>query len=161
MFSARYVDTDVDRARWRFTANYRVVKRLLIGIEFNAVLGEVNPLATLFILTETDKVPALFLGTSSDRIGSPEGTTAYYATVSKYLEKTRTSAYASLNYSEWDDGFNVPFGVSQAIGKDFGARYMYDGAESHALLDYYRGNVGISLMYVWLEDFGVALHGGF
>jgi hypothetical protein len=38
---------------------------------------------------------------------------------------------------------------------------MYDGQRSHVLLDHYRGNVGISLMWVWLEKFGVALHGGF
>lgn len=161
MFSARYVDTDVERARWRFTANYRVLERLQLGVEFNAVLGEFNPLATLFVITETERRPALFLGTSSDRIGSPEGTQAYYATASKVVPGLGTSAYLSLNYSEWDDGFNAPFGAAKEIGRGFAARYMYDGQRSHALLDYYRENVGISLMWVWLEKFGVALHGGF
>ncbi|MFT5233567.1 MAG: hypothetical protein ACI9UK_000467 [Candidatus Krumholzibacteriia bacterium] len=161
MFSARYVDTDVARARWRFTLNYRVVPRLQLGVEFNSTVGEVGPLVTLFLLTETDKYPALFLGTSSDRIGSPEGTQSYYATVSKQLLDFGTSAYASLNYSEWDDGINVPFGASQPIGEKYAVRYMYDGQRSHALADYYRGNLGVSLMWVWLEQFGVALHGGF
>ena len=125
------------------------------------MVEEVNPLVTLFLLTETEKRPSVFLGTSSDRIGSPAGTTAYYATVTKGVPKTGTSAYFSFNYSEWDDGFNLPFGISQDLSRGFAGRYMYDGQESHALLDYYFGKVGVSFMYIWLEQFGVSLHGGF
>ncbi len=161
MFSARYVDTDVERARWRFTANYRVVKNLQVGVEFNATIGEISPLATLFVVSETKHRPALFFGTSSDRIGSPEGTQSYYATTSKYLPSTGTTGYFSLNYSEWDDGINIPFGFTQEISQGFAARYMYDGERSHALVDHYRDSLGISLMWVWLEEFGVAFHGGF
>lgn len=160
-FSGRYVDTDVERARWRYTANYRVLKSLQLGVEFNAVVEEINLLATWFPITETERRPAILLGTSSDRIGSPEDTQAYYATASKHLSESGTSAYISLNYSEWDDGINVPFGAGQEIGRGFAARYMYDGNRSHALLDYTRDNVGVSFLWVWLEKFGVALHGGF
>jgi len=138
-----------------------VVSRLQLGVEFNAAVEEFNPLVTLFVLTETERRPALFLGTSSDRIGSPEGTQAYYATASKYIPILRTAAYASLNYSEWDEALNVPFGAALEIGYGFSARYMYDGQRSHALLDYYWNSVGVSLMYVWLETFGVSFYGGF
>lgn len=55
----------------------------------------------------------------------------------------------------------MPFGAAQELGRGFAARYMYDGVESHALLDYYHDWIGVSLMWVWLESFGVALHGGF
>jgi hypothetical protein len=137
------------------------VPRLQVGVEFNAVVEEVNPLVTLFLLTEGDRRPGLFLGTSSDRIGSPSGTTAYYATASKYFDVVGASAYASLNYSEWDEGFNVPFGVAKEVVDRFALRYMYDGQRSHALADYYLDNVGVSLMYVWLEQFGVSLYAGF
>ena len=133
----------------------------MAGIEFNAAVTEVNPIATLFLLLESEYRPALFLGTSSDRIGSPEGTQAYYATASKYLPWVRTAAYVSLNYSEWDEEFNFPFGAAFEIGRGFQAKYMYDGVYSHALLAYYYGNAGISLMYVWLDTFGVSLFGGF
>ena len=71
--SLRYVDTDVDRAKWRATLNYRVFSKLQVGVEFNAKADEVGPLVTWFLLTETSRRPALFFGTSSDRIGSPEG----------------------------------------------------------------------------------------
>jgi len=77
------------------------------------------------------------------------------------VPKLRTSGYVSLNYSEWDEGLNVPFGAAFEIGAGFSARYMYDGAQSHALLDYYWNTVGVSLMWVWLETFGVSFYGGF
>jgi hypothetical protein len=161
MFSARYVDTKVDRARWRYTANYRVLRTLQLGVEFNATVGEINPLVTWFVFTETAQRPGLFLGTSSDRIGSPAGAQAYYATVSKSLPRLGTSAYFSLNYSEWDESYNVPFGVAQDLSHGVGVRYMYDGERSHALLDYSLEPVGVSLLWVWLEQAGVAFHGGF
>ncbi len=135
--------------------------RLQLGVEFNAVVEEVNPLVTFFLLTENDRRPGLFLGTSSDRIGSPAGETAYYATASKFFPEVGLSAYLSLNYSEWDEAINFPWGGGLDLGRGLVGRYMYDGQESHALLDYYRGDYGISLMWIWLEQFGVSLHGGF
>lgn len=155
------MNTTVERARWRFTASYKVLRTLQLGVEFNAAVDEFNPLVTWFVVTETERRPALFLGTSSDRIGSPVGTQAYYATASKYVPGLRTSAYVSLNYSEWSEGFNYPFGAALEIAGGVSARYMYDGEHSHALLDYDWSNIGVSLMWVWLEDFGVAFYGGF
>lgn len=151
----------MDRARWRFTANRRVLDNVQLGVEFNAVLGEVNPLATLFLLNETARRPGFFVGTSSDRIGSPEGTQATYLTAVKSLPELDASVYVSLNYSELDAGFNLPFGAAKGLGRGFAVRWMDDGARSHALLDYDLGGPGVSLMWVWLERFGVALHGGF
>ena len=151
----------MDRARWRFTANHRVLPGLQLGVEFNAVLGEINPLATWFLLEETPRRPAFFLGTSSDRIGSPEGTQATYLTAVKSLPSLDASVYVSLNYSELDDGFNLPFGAAKGLGHGFTARWMDDGARSHALLDYDMGGAGVSLMWVWLERWGMAVHAGF
>lgn len=124
-------------------------------------MGEVGPLATLFLLTETDRVPALFLGTSSDRIGSPEGRQSYYLTVSKLLPLAPVSAYASLNYSEWDEGVNFPFGAEWFIWRGFSARYMYDGERSHAMAGWFGNSVGVSLIAVWMDTFGIAVAGGF
>ena len=76
--SVRFVDTELDRPRWRFTLNYRIHHRTQVGIEFNPKAQEICPLLTLFLLTETEKRPALFVGTSSDRIGSPSGKQSYY-----------------------------------------------------------------------------------
>ena len=98
----------MDRPQWRFTANYRLLQRLQVGVELNPKAKEAGPLVTLFLLTETETRPALFLGTSSDRIGSPAGEQSYFATISKYIPRWRTSFYGSLNYSEWDGKFNIP-----------------------------------------------------
>lgn len=156
------MDTEAERARWRYTANHRVHRRLQLGLEFNAEVEEVNPLLTLFLLTETERRPALFLGTSSDRVGSPSGETAYYATLSKYLPVLGTALNATLNYSEWDEAVNLPFGVSVDLGRGGVARYMYDGERSHGLLDLHvTERLGVSLLAVWFERFGVSLFGGF
>ena len=116
---------------------------------------------TLFLFTETETRPALFLGTSSDRIGSPAGEQSYYATTSKYIPRLRTSFYASLNYSEWDQEFNIPFGAGVELGKGFSLRPMYDGDRGHIMLNYYATQYGVSLLYVWLETMGISFSVGF
>jgi hypothetical protein len=159
--SARYIDTDIDRPRWRMTANYRLRPTLQLGVEFNPVVGEVGPLATLFVLTETETRPAVFLGTSSDRIGSPEGTQAYYATVAKYLPALHLSPYASVNYSEWDEGWNVPFGANLELGRGFSLQPMYDGERTHLLGSYSTARFSATLIWAWLESAGAAISFGF
>lgn len=155
------MDTSLDRPQWRFTANYRLHHRLQVGVEWNPKAKEVGPLVTLFLLVETETGPAFFLGTSSDRIGSPAGEQSYFATLSKYIPRLRTSFYASLNYSEWDGKFNVPFGVGVGLGKGFSFRPMYDGDRVHVMLNYFADRYGASLMYVWLETMGLSLSVGF
>ena len=143
------------------TANYRLLPTLQLGVEFNPVVGEVGPLATMFMLTETETRPAVFLGTSSDRIGSPEGTQAYYATVAKYLPALHLSPYASLNYSEWDEGWNVPFGANIELGRGFSVQPMYDGDRTHLLGTYATSRFSATLIWAWLEDAGFAVSMGF
>ena len=134
---------------------------LQLGLEYNLVAGEVNPLATWFLLTETERRPAVFLGTSSDRIGSPEGTQAYYVTAAKYIARLRTSPYASVNYSEWDRGWNAPFGANVELGRGFSLRPMYDGHRTHLLGTYATDRFSATLIWAWLERAGVAVSVGF
>ncbi len=116
---------------------------------------------TLFLLTETATRPALFLGTSSDRIGSPAGEQSYFATLSKYIPRLRASFYGSLNYSQWDGKFNIPVGLGLELGKGFSFRPMYDGNRGHLMLNYFATQYGISLLYVWFETLGISLSLGF
>lgn len=161
MLSLRYVDTQLERPRWRTTANYRVIPTLQLGVEYNPVAGEVGPLATWFVVTETERRPALFLGTSSDRIGSPEGTQSYYLTAAKYLPRVRVSPYASLNYSEWDDGWNVPVGANVELGGGVSVQPMYDGHRTHLLGTYATDRLSVTLIWAWLERAGAAVSFGF
>jgi len=160
-FSGRYVDTGLDRPRWRFTANYRLVSRLQVGVEFNTAAEEIGPLATLYLLFENHTRPAIFLGASSDRIGSPKGTQSYYLTGAKHLWRLPLSIYASLNYSEWDEELNFPFGLNVNLPMQFSLRQMYDGDRSHLLLTHDYRQFSFSLIYVWYERFGAALAMGF
>ena len=159
--SLRYVDTALPRPRWRATVSRQVVPTLQLGVEYNPVAGEVGPLVTWFLMTEGERRPAMFIGTSSDRIGSPEGTQSYYLTTAKYLPALRTSPYVSLNYSEWDQGWNVPFGATIELGGGFSARSMYDGNRTHLLGSYATGHVSATVIWAWLERAGVALSIGF
>lgn len=155
------MDTDVDRARWRGTANLRVLPKLQLGLEFNLAAEEIGPLATWFLLTERARLPGLFVGTSSDRIGSPKGEQSYYLTAVKDLYHVPVSAYVSLNYSEWDEGFNVPFGGTLRLWRGSSVRAMYDGERTHLLAGYQAWSATVSLLWVWLEDPGVSVSYGF
>ena len=81
----RVIANQIDRARWRNTLTYRFHPRLTAGAEYNPLAGKVSPLANFVALTETHRRPALILGTSSDRIGTPSGQ-SYYATLSKNIK---------------------------------------------------------------------------
>jgi hypothetical protein len=151
----------VERARWRGTAMGRLVPTLQIGVEFNIAVEEVGPLVTWFLTTETHGRPAVFLGTSSDRIGSPEGKQAYYVTVAKHAPGLPVSAYVAVNYSEWDEHVNVPFGVTGWIGDHFSVQPMYDGDRGHLMLNWATERVGVSFLWVWFEDPGISISTGF
>jgi hypothetical protein len=159
--SLRYVDTELDRPRWRSTASYRILPTLQIGAEYNIAAVEVGPIATWFFLSEDGRRPAAFMGTSSDRIGSPEGTQAYYLTVAKNLDPVPVSAYGTVNYSEWDAGWNYPFGANFEVIPRVTIQPMYDGHRTHLLGTYAAERFSVTLIYAWLENAGIAASIGF
>lgn len=142
---------------------YRLHQRLNLGIEWNPGENEVGPLANLFLLTEQLLRPALSLGTSSDRIGTEAGTTSVFLTAAKSSPWSRlpVSGYVSLNWSESDDSFNVPFGGTLHLGERFSLRSMYDGERTHLLASANVGRVQVTALWIWLEQAGVALSTGF
>jgi hypothetical protein len=159
--SLRYVDTEVERPRWRSTASHRVLPSLQVGLEFNPAASEVGPIATWFFMTEQGARPAAFLGTSSDRIGSPKGTQSYYLTVAKNLDPVPVSVYGSAGYSEWDERINLPFGANLEVLPGVTIQPMYDGHRSHLLGVYSAERFSVTLIYAWLERAGAAVSVGF
>lgn len=159
MVSWRFVDTDVERARWRGTFHHRLHESLQVGVEVNAGADEIGPLFTWFLRRESDRAPAMFLGTSSDRIGSPPGEQAYYLTFSKHAPRLPVSAYATWNWSEWDETFNFPCGLT--VGRDVALQWMFDGDRSHLLLSRAGERIAASLMWIWLEKPGISVSFGF
>lgn len=134
--------------------------RLLLGAEVNPLAEEVGLIGTFFLATETDRRPAFFVGTSSDRIGSPPRTQGYYATAAKQLPGERLSLYASAHWSEWEERFIFPAGAQLELGRGFSLRQMYDGRRPHLLLNFFRERYGLSLMWIWYERPGVSLSVG-
>ncbi|NNE44046.1 MAG: hypothetical protein HKN12_07540 [Gemmatimonadetes bacterium] len=141
--------------------NYRIHPRLQIGVEYNPGEQEVGPLLTWFILPERHGVPGVFFGTSSDRIGTDEGQQSYYLTAVKGLPWFPASVYATLNYSEADEGFSFPFGATFDLSHGFSVRPMYDGDRSHLMASYGTNWWSVSLLYVWWEEPGISFGFGF
>jgi hypothetical protein len=146
----------VDRPKWRTTLSYRLTPRLQAGVEVNAAVGEVDPIANWFALTETDRLPAVIFGTSSDRIGTPKGTQAYYVTFSKQVGNYPVAPYFSVNYSSADRGFNVPFGASIQLGQQFTLTPMNDGHASHTMLTWSGKHESVTLIAAWNRRFGIS-----
>lgn len=161
-FSGRYVDVQLDRPRWRFTGDYLFHPRVNAGLEFNPAADEVTIRGNIRVVNEQRYAPNVSLGTSSDRIGSPAGTQCYYVTVAKTIHQLPIAPYASLNYSEWEDGWTFPFGTTIKLGRGFSSLLMNDGRKPHAMLNYDSGQGwGVSALWVWFERAGAALSFGF
>ena len=136
---------------------FRVLSTLQIGAEFNPAADEIGPLVNWFLVTERHGVPGVFLGTSSDRIGTEAGDQSYYLTAAKGLPWFPVSVYATLNYSEADEGINFPFGATFDLSHGFSVRPMYDGDRTHLMMSYGSERWVVSFLSVWLESPGVSI----
>lgn len=137
----RVIANQIDRARWRNTLTYRFHPRLTAGVEYNPLAGKVSPIANFVALTETHERPAVILGTSSDRIGTPSGQ-SYYATVSKSLQHSTglpIAPYAGLAYGTYEGRFRPVGGLNIYAGERWSSTVLFDGVRVHPLVNYARG----------------------
>jgi len=140
-FSIRGLANQIDRAKLRTTLTYRLHPRLSVGVEYNPLADDVHPLANFVAITETERRPALILGTSSDRIGTPEGQT-FYATVSKNLSnelKLPLAPYAGIAYSGYEDRLLVIGGLNINFRDNLSSQILFDGVKVHPAFSYNRG----------------------
>jgi hypothetical protein len=153
----------IDRAKWRNTLMYRLTQDLQVGVEYNPLVGEVGPLANYRVLRETQNRPALTIGTSSDRIGTPFGT-AYYATFSKDLEPhigLPVAPYFSVLYGSFDDEFVYPLGATIRLGRQWTVTPQFDGHAFHQLITYSWDRYSLTGILVRGRDPGIAFNVGF
>jgi hypothetical protein len=137
-FGVRVIANQIDRAKWRNTLTYRFHPRVSAGIEYNPLAGKVSPLANVLAVTETSRRPALILGTSSDRIGTPSGQ-SFYATFSKNLRReTRLpiAPYAGVAYGTYEDRWRGIGGINIGFTEKFTGLVVFDGVHVHPLLNY-------------------------
>lgn len=122
----------------RTTFMYRWHPRVHVGLEFNPKVGEVHPLLTLIPVTETKNRPAVIFGISSDRIGTPEGT-SFYLTTSKDLEHWTGLAiapYVGIVYGTYEKKARVIGGLSVRLPRKFTSLFQFDGVKLHPGLTY-------------------------
>jgi hypothetical protein len=137
-FGIRYIPDIVDRAKWRNTLTYRIHPRLTAGVEYNPLAGDLNPIANLLLLTETEKRPAIILGTSSDRIGTPDGT-AFFVTASKNLQREINlplAPYIGLSYGTYEDRLRPIGGLNVNLTDRLDALIIFDGVKVSPTLNY-------------------------
>jgi hypothetical protein len=137
----RLISYQIDRAKWRNTLTYRLHPRVTAGIEYNPLAGKVSPLANIVAITETHRRPALILGTSSDRIGTPSGQ-SFYATLSKNLRHATglpVAPYIGVAYGTYEDRARVIGGLNINLDSNWTSTILFDGVRVHPLINYTRG----------------------
>jgi hypothetical protein len=154
----RLLTNQIPRAAVRTTLTYRFHPRLTAGIEFNPRADEVSPIANFLLLTETSKRPALMLGTSTDRIGTPSGQ-SFYATVSKNLRRQTglpIAPYTGASFGTFDDRLRPIGGLSVFLNEKFSILATYNGVNVHALLNFTHKRHTLSLVMVKGRDPGMS-----
>ncbi len=151
-FGVRVLPGTVPRASLRTTVTYRVSPRLTAGIEVNprgeTIRAQVSPLLNYLVLKETGPRPALIVGTSSDRIGTPEGQ-SFYATLSKNLKRETglpISPYAGAAYSTHDHRWRAIGGLNVQFSSRISSTIIFDGVRVHPLLNYAHGRHAFSFV---------------
>lgn len=126
----------------RSTLIYRLHPRVHVGVEYNPRVGELRPLLTLIPLTETLKRPAIIFGISSDRIGTPDGT-SFYLTASKDLKEQTglpIAPYFGIVYGTYEDRFRPIGGLSITLAEKLSMLIQFDGVKVHPTMTYTFGN---------------------
>ena len=146
----RLLTHQIPRAAVRTTLTYQVHPRLQLGVEYNPRAGEFKPLANLFLVTETDKRPAVMIGTSTDRIGTPSGQ-AFFATVSKNLKQSTglpVAPYIGAAFGTYEHRLRPIAGLTVFLGKGFSIISTFNGVQVHPLLNFTHGRHALSLVMV-------------
>ena len=154
----RLLAHQIPRAAVRTTLTYQLHPRLQVGVEYNPRAGEFAPLMNLVILTETKARPALIIGTSTDRIGTPSGQ-AFFATVSKNLKDATglpIAPYVGAAFGTYEHRLRPIGGVSIFLGKGFSLITTYNGVQVHPLLNFTHGRHALSLIMVKGRDPGMS-----
>lgn len=136
---------------------YSVTDRLLAGLEYNERINELRPNVNWRVVSESAKNPAVIVGTSSDRIGTPHGG-AYYLTLSKDLSRELrepVAPYIGASYSEFQSRFLVIAGANVSLGNRFSFMPIYDGVNLHQSLTYSWDRHSLTLLAVRSREVGV------
>lgn len=134
----RAIANQIPRASVRTTLTYKLLPGFSGGVEYNPRAGKASPLANWLAVSETARRPALILGTSSDRIGTPSGQ-AFYATLSKNLRRETglpIAPYAGAAYGTYQHRWRPIGGLNIGFFEQLSALVIFDGVHVHPLLNF-------------------------
>ena len=138
---------------------HQFLPNLKAGIEWNPGADEVGIVANWRALSETSTRPAIIFGTSSDRIGTPEGQ-SYYVTVSKSLHdelRVPVAPYLSASYSTYENRVIYPFGINIGLGPRWSAMLINDGVHTHLSATFAWNRFALTALAVQRKDLGITL----
>lgn len=148
----------IDRATLRTTLTYQLHPSFSLGIEYNPLANDVGPLANWVPMGETRYRPAVMLGTSSDRIGTPHGR-SFYGTISKNLRPYigwSVSPYVGAAYGTYEDEWRPIAGGTVELTHGFSSQLLFDGVKVHGLLNYQFRRHVFSFVLVGFKDPGAS-----
>lgn len=158
--SYRFLTGQIDRATHRIVLMRQWTPAFKAGVEVNPLADEIGLVANWRLLAETARRPAVILGTSSDRIGTPSGQ-SYYATVAKSLHRELgipLAPFAGLSWSGAEDRFVFPFGASIALGRRWSAMVQNDGVHTHGSVTFTPASRwAVTLLAVRFEEPGITI----
>lgn len=157
-FGFRILSNQIPRAALRTTLTYRFHPRVQLGVEWNPRADEVSPLANILVVTETRKRPAVMIGTSTDRIGTPSGQ-SFYLTVSKDLHEAiglPIAPYAGAAFGTFEDRLRPIGGFNLQLHRKVSALVTFNGVNVHPLITYSHKSHAFSLILVKGRDPGMS-----
>ncbi len=155
--SHRYLANQIDRATHRTILMHQLRPNLKLGVEWNQGADEIGLVANWRAVSESPRRPAVIFGTSSDRIGTPQGQ-SYYVTISKSLHHETglpIAPYAGASYSTHENRMLYPFGLNVALGRHWSAMLMNDGVHTHLSGTYAWNRFALTVLAVERKDLGV------
>ena len=157
--SHRYLTGQIDRATHRTIVMHQLRPDLKVGIEWNPRVDEVGFVGNWRAISEWGKRPAVILGTSSDRIGTPRGR-SYYVTLSRSLHEATglpIAPYVGASYSSFEDRMRFPFGVNVALGPRWSVMLLNDGVHTHLSATHAWDRFALTVLAVEFEDIGFTI----
>lgn len=155
-FGLRLLTNQIPRASVRTTLTYRFHERVQAGIEYNPRADEIGVIANVLLVRETEKRPALMIGTSTDRIGTPSGQ-SFYATLSKNLKRETglpIAPYVGAAFGTFEDRLRPVAGLNIALSRKFSLLGTFNGVNVHGLLNFTHKQQTFSLVMVKGRDPG-------
>ena len=134
----RFIPDEIDRAKLRTTLLYLFSDRIRAGIEWNPLAEDASVLVNVHVVREARNRPAVIFGLSSDRIGTPSGT-SLYLTASKDLQHWTglpIAPYAGVVWGSYEHRFRPIGGLNIRFHNRLTSLIQFDGVKVHPGMTY-------------------------